>query len=150
MTARLCSEFIHHRIISSKIYKLSSKVKIDEKTYKSENYKDVAAAFPGNTKLSGNSISIERQVIRYHIDKDGNIDKIDTRNVGSGEDKNTTLNRTTNGAEGLVYTSAIRRLGMSANINATATNIMTVPAINGNGEIVVNGNTIGAAVVLAR
>ncbi len=31
---------------------------------------------------------------------------------------------------------------MSANINATATNIMTVPAINGNGEIVVNGNTI--------
>lgn len=123
-------------------YKLSSKVKIDEKTYKSENYKDVAAAFPGNTKLSGNSISIERQVIRYHIDKDGNIDKIDTRNVGSGEDKNTTLNRTTNGAEGLVYTSAIRRLGMSANINATATNIMTVPAINRNGEIVVNGNTI--------
>ncbi len=125
-----------------KDFELASKVNIDEVTYKSENYKDIAAAFPGKTEVSNGKIKIERQVIRYKLNKDGHIDKIDTVNVGAAENKDNTLRSITNGTKNLFYTWYARRFGMNVYAGASTTNFMTVPKVNADGDIVVNGNVM--------
>ena len=120
-------------------YKLSSRVKIDEKTYKSEDYLDITAAFPEDS-TGGSSVNVGRQVIRFQLAKDGRICKIDTANRSDSEDKNSTLRRISNGTESLVYSSAVKRLGMNVYVGSNKTNIMVVPNVNENGEVVINGN----------
>ena len=120
-------------------YKLSSRVKIDEKTYKSEDYLDITAAFPEDS-TGGSSVDVGRQVIRFQLAKDGRICKIDTANRSDSEDKNSTLRRISNGTESLVYSSAVKRLGMNVYVGSNKTNIMVVPNVNENGEVVINGN----------
>ena len=122
-------------------FKLADRVKIDEETYKAENYKDIAAVFPGNASVSGGGVSLERQIIRYSLNADGKINKIDTRNIGSGESKDTTLRRISNGIEDLVYTSTMKRLGMNMIVDSK-TSILVVPKTNDNGEIIVNGKIL--------
>ncbi len=124
-----------------KEFKLASKVNIDEETYKSENYKDVAAAFPGNSVVSDNTVKIERQVIRYKLNKDGDIDKIDTVNVSAAEDKENTLTSITNGTKNMFYSWFANRFGMNVHV-ASTTSFMVVPKVNADGDVVVNGNVV--------
>ena len=127
-------------------YKLSSKIKIDEKTYKSEDYLDITAAFPENS--TGNSVDIGRQVIRFQLATDGRICKIDTINHSDFEDKNNTLRRISNGMESLVYSSAVKRLGMNVYVGSNKTNIMVVPNVNESGDVIVKGNVVDDSVDL--
>ncbi|MDO5311002.1 MAG: hypothetical protein Q4E94_03765, partial [Clostridia bacterium] len=124
------------------VYELADRVTIDEVKYEAEKYKDIALAFPGNTTLSGDKLSIERQVIRYTLDKDGKIDKIDTRKLTENEDKDTTLHRTTNGVESLVFTYGTSCLGMSQYIDRSTIKYLVVPNTDENGNIVVNGHVV--------
>lgn len=124
-----------------KEFGLASKVNIDEVTYKSENYKDIAAAFPGKTEVSNGKIKIERQVIRYKLNNDGYIDKIDTVNVSAAEDKENTLSSITNGTKSLIYSTSVKRFGMNVYVGSS-TSFMSVPNVDDDGNIVVNGNVM--------
>lgn len=123
-------------------YELASKVSIDGKTFKSSKVKDIVAAFPGNSYISGNDVHIDRQVIRYNINEDGKINEIDTTIAGATEDKNTTLRQTTNGKRQQYYRSPTKCVGMTGYIDSSYTKFLVVPVTNENGEIVVKGNVV--------
>ena len=120
-------------------FEVADKVSIDSIDYKSENYKNIVSAFPGNVKADNDTIKIERQVIRYHTNASGVIDKIDTRNISESEDKDNSLNRMSSGAETLLYSAVTNRLGMIGYMKANQTMVIAVPAVNDNEEIIING-----------
>lgn len=124
-----------------KDFELASKVEIDGTSYKSENYKDIAGAFPGKTEVSNDKVKLDRQVIRYKLNKDGCIDKIDTTTVSAAEDKDNTLHAVTDGAKTVMYTWYAKCYGMNV-YAASTTSYMTVPKVDDAGEIVVNGNVV--------
>ena len=124
-----------------KDFELASKVEIDGEMYKAENYKDIAGAFPGKTEVSNDKVKLDRQVIRYKLNNDGCIDKIDTTKVGAAEDKDNTLHSITNGAKDVIYSSTPKRFGMNVYVGSS-TSFMSVPNVDDDGNIVVNGNTM--------
>ena len=123
-------------------YEFASKVSIDGKTFKSNKVKDIVAAFPGASSISGNDVHIDRQVIRYSINEDGKINEIDTTTVGASEDKSTTLRQMTNGQRQQYYRYGTKTVGMTGYIDSSYTKFLVVPVTNENGEIVVKGNVV--------
>ena len=122
-------------------YELASKVSIDGKTFKSNKVKDIVAAFPGNSSISGNDVNIDRQVIRYNINEEGKINEIDTTIVGASEDKSTTLRQTTNGQQKQYYRVGTKSVGMTGYIDSSYTKFLVVP-ITEDGAVVVKGNVV--------
>lgn len=122
-------------------HEFAANLRIDGVTYKASNMKDVIAAFPGKSSISGNSVHIDRQVIRYSINTDGKINEIDTTNLTSSEDKNTTLRALTNGVQKQYYRSGTKTVGMTGYIDNT-TKYIVLPVTDENGNVIVNGKTV--------
>ena len=125
-----------------KIYELADKVRIDEITYNAEDCKKILVAIPGSVSLDGDSLSVERQIIRFATNEEGLINKIDTRNVSEFEDRDNSLVQVHNGSEKLTYCTGPRRLGMDTYIDSTVTKFMAVPITDDKGEIYVNGSRV--------
>lgn len=123
-------------------YDLTSKVVIDGKRYRLSNVKDIVAAFPGNSSITGSDVHLDRQVIRYRINEDGKIAEIDTTIVGASEDKSTTLRQTTNGRQKQYYRGGQKSIGMTGYIDSSYAKFLVVPVTNENGEVVVKGNVV--------
>lgn len=128
-----------------KIFGFADKVNIDGVSISGESPAKIFTAFPGGEyKKSGSEykIKIPGQLIRYTLNKDGKINKIDTYNIGEGENGGNSLTRNHDGSEALRYVALNKRFGMDCIYDATNTKLIYVPQKNDEGEIVLNGETL--------
>lgn len=124
-------------------YKLADKFIIDNTRYKKDDYKDWLTTIPGNTSLKGKSVIIDRQVIRYRLNSDGEIKEIDTYNCTANEDKENTLAKISGTSDKMYYiTTPTSRFGMNVVVNANKTKYLVVPTVNADGTVSVNGEII--------
>ena len=124
-------------------YTLGKTVKIDGVSYKTENYKKVLEAIPGDMTINdGNgSVLIERQLIRYKANTSGEIREIDTYtlNKNAGEDPETTLTNISGGIIATSFRSGKSGFDMKILHKQGTTKYFFVPAINSQNQPVVSG-----------
>ena len=126
-------------------FKLADHVIIDEIPYTTEKYKELFLAFPGEKDIKTNSkgieVFIERQVIRFALNSNMEITKIDTYIVRESEDQDNSLVRLFDGSSELVYCSGPKRFGMNIVVDKDITKYFVVPFVDSNGSVLFNGNT---------
>ena len=120
-------------------YPLADRVNIDGIAYKSEDYKELFDAIPGNTVYYDTRVCPQRQVIRFATNSKGEINKIDTYNPGA-EDADSTLSRRQDGSRAIRYLPGAKRFDLSEPYDGS-TVYFIVPKINEKGLIEVNGST---------
>jgi hypothetical protein len=124
-------------------YTLGKTVKIDGVSYKTENYKKVLEAIPGDMTINdGNgSVLIERQLIRYKTNTSGEIREIDTYtlNKNAGEDPETTLTNISGGIIATSFRSGKSGFDMKILHKQGTTKYFFVPAVNAQNQPVVSG-----------
>lgn len=123
-------------------YRLADKVTVDGVSYKVENYRQLANAFPGDSEVydaNGDvSIKLQRQVLRIKLNKNEEITTIDTSIIANGEDAENSL-RKIHSREWLTFNSNIPRFGLDVLYSTTATKVFVAPNVNADGQITLNG-----------
>ncbi len=123
-------------------FKLAEKLTLDGDSYKTDNYMSVLNNFPGFSGVSSNGkIDIERQVILFELNENGEMKKIDTYKVGKNESTEKTLTRTLDGTKKALYRGSQNRFGLNDVYDVSKTKLFAVPISDKNGNIQV-GNTI--------
>ena len=127
-------------------YELAEKVELDGKRYKMSEHKAFFLNFPLVTDLTETSISIEPQVIRYELNKDGKIAKIDTTILGSTEDENKTLKLVFDNkydlSKRLIYLGWLKRFGQQYMYDPAYTDVFVLPQGIEDGKINISGNMV--------
>ncbi len=127
-------------------YTAADKISIDEIKYDSE--KDsikVLKAFPDLTgKITDNGGKVIPQIIRYKADENNVVSAIDTAALSSKEAEDSTLRRikTIMWSDKVEYTGWQNRFDMSLVYNSSGTKLMSVPSLDEDGNITVNGEKI--------
>ena len=99
-------------------------------------------AIPGtDVKKSGSDykIKVSRQLIRYILNSDEKLSRIDTYNLTDGESADNTLTRGHDGETALLYNSSSTRFGMDCIYNSANTKVIFVPQVNADGDVSVGG-----------
>lgn len=127
-------------------YELADNVVLDEIKYKTSDYRKFVLAFPGNVSFAENAPRIERQVMRFLLNSEGKINKIDTYKVTEKEDPETTLRRTWESSNGeLSYQSGTggSKFGMCLLVNSATTKYFMVPGVNSEGKPLFKNEVVG-------
>lgn len=123
--------------------KLAEKVNIDGVRYDSDDYKKWLYAFPGEVSIKGTEVTIDRQVLRYKTDSNGDISDIDTCNRTEYEDENETLKKIADSDEALYYiASPTMRFGMNVVVDGSTTKYIVAPEVTEDGKVDVNGEKL--------
>lgn len=125
-------------------YYISDNLRIDGIRYKTDMYKRLFDAFPGDTEVTEYDdgtvkINLKRQVMRIRVDGGGRITEIDTYKRETGESSQNTLTRMHDGSTELIYNSHLRRFGLDTLYNSSETILFVVPVVNADGKILING-----------
>lgn len=124
-------------------YTAADKISIDEIKYDSD--KDsvkVLKAFPDLTgKITDNGGKVIPQLIRYKADENNVVSAIDTAALSSAEGDDSSLRRikTIMWSDKADYTGWLNRFDMSLVYNSSGTKLMSVPNLDEDGNITVNG-----------
>lgn len=133
-------------------YRIADKVKIDGVTRKSEKPVSVFEAIPGDDGLlglrynefedGGYKVYATRQIIRFKLNKNEEIKEIDTFYCNpEKEDKDNTLSRQLDGNTSYAFNWGMQSFGLSGVVwDRGKTLCFSVPTVNSNGKIVINGN----------
>jgi len=107
-------------------YDLADRVKIDGVTYKLSDYQRLFGAFPGQKIISEDKVTLERQIIRFSLNSNGEINVIDTYSLGNTENADNTLERRADGSKMLYHAKPPKKLGL-ADVYDANTSIFVVP-----------------------
>lgn len=124
-----------------KTIELNDRVSIDGVKYQSDNYKGICKAFPGSEGIripDSGIVELERQLIRIKLNSGEKITDIDTRFVGSNEERESTLTRSHNG-DWLFNNTNIKRFGNDILYSMNDTKFFAVPNTDNNGQVTVDG-----------
>lgn len=123
-------------------FDIKDKIIIDGIRYEAADVRRIVSAFPGTNTYDGNrKISIEPQMIRFKVNAENVVREIDTYNVGSTEDKNYTLTRTSDGTKNLRYWGADKRYG-ELDVVDSSTLVLSVPVVDANGLATAGGKQV--------
>lgn len=127
-------------------YPLADRVELDGNIYKMENYKEFFLNFPQVSEISEEKISVEAQVIRFELNSNGEIAKIDTINLGKNENEDKSLKLVHDAGDGtsngLIYVSGFKRFGMNYMYDSSYTDVFVLPKGVQDGKITINGNLV--------
>ena len=127
-------------------YPLADRVELDGNIYKMENYKEFFLNFPQVSEISEEKVSVDAQVIRFELNNNGEIAKIDTTNLGKNEIEDKSLKLVHDAGDGtsngLVYVSGFKRFGMNYMYDSSYTDVFVLPAGVKDGKITINGNLV--------
>ncbi len=125
-----------------KDFEFADRTVIDGTSYKSDEIEKLLGAIPGtNVKKSGSDykVRVSRQLIRYILNSDEKLSRIDTYNLADVESADNTLTRGHDGETALLYNSTNTRFGMDCIYDRTNTKVIFVPQVNADGDVSVNG-----------
>ncbi len=128
--------------VELKDFEFADKTVIDGVSYKSDEIEKLLGAIPGtDVKKSGSDykIKVSRQLIRYILNSDEKLSRIDTYNLTDGESADNTLTRGHDGETALLYNSSSTRFGMDCIYNSANTKVIFVPQVNADGDVSVGG-----------
>lgn len=127
-------------------YTAASKINIDEIKYDADkDSAKILRAFPDLTgKITDNGGKVLPQTIRYKAIENNEILAIDTAALSSKEAEDSTLRRikTIMWSDKVEYTGWQNRFDMSLVYNSSGTKLMSVPSLDEDGNITVNGEKI--------
>jgi len=125
---------------------LAERVVLDEASYKMTDYKQFFLKFPQVSEITEDKIKVEPQVIRYKLNNEGKITKLDTTLLGQNEDEDKTLKLVHDAGEdtskSLIYVSGLKRFGMNYLYDSSYTDIFVLPKGIEDGEITISGNKV--------
>lgn len=131
--------------VEIKDFEFADRVTIDGESIKSTDINELFAAFPGDVTVKKENykltVNIPRQVIRFMLNDDGKLKKIDTYNVGENEDKNNSLTQTNDGSIQMRYLSQNSRIGMDCILDPNNTKVIYVPEVDENNTVTTGGKT---------
>ena len=124
-------------------YTAADKISIDEIKYDSDkDSAKVLKAFPDLTgKITDNGGKVIPQLIRYKADENNVVSAIDTAALSSKEAEDGSLTRikTIMWSDKAEYTGWLNRFDMSLVYNSSGTKLMSIPNLDEDGNITVNG-----------
>lgn len=128
------------------IYSLADKVKLDGKKYDMTRYKDFFVNFPKVVSIensSGIALKINPQIIRFTLNKEGEISEIDSMNCSFDEDPDNSLQMKYDGKNALIYNHTLKRFGMDTLYSSSRTSVFVIPrGISEDNTVDLKGNTV--------
>lgn len=124
------------------VYTLDEKLTIDGVKYKNYTVKDVVRAFPDSEYVSNDNFKINPQIIRFKLNDENLINKIDTYNVTSGiETTDASLTRGSDGSTEQLYRKLYNQFGL-LDITDANTKFISVPDVDSDGKVTVGTDKI--------
>lgn len=124
-------------------YKFADKVCLDEITYKVSDYQKFFGAFPGVNTVTNDKLVIEPQLIRFMLNSENEINKIDTYKFNElNEDPKSTLRMDTNGYEPLYYSEDAKKFDTKYVTDSKSTLFFFVPDYDINGDVIYMGEPV--------